>query len=147
MLSPTDILSPLGHCAHPTPGVSLKTQEPVPVLRLKHYATDPLRLRTNQKSSMSTKLKVILDLDETLVHARIAAGNAGISQIGNVAGSSSDADARKVSADSIEIRLRTENEELVTINRRPGLESFLEASSKQFHLYAFVSIIFISSFC
>ena len=82
------------------------------------------------------KLKVVLDLDETLVHARIA-GQAGISQFGNVP--TTDDAARKVSADTIEIRLRTENEELVTVNRRPGLEEFLTLSAKKFKLYAFTA--------
>lgn len=82
------------------------------------------------------KLNVVLDLDETLVHAQIGGGQTGISQFGAVP---TNGDAQKISADTIEIRLATENEELVTVNRRPGLEHFLNASSQKFQLYAFTA--------
>ena len=80
------------------------------------------------------KLNVVLDLDETLVHASIAgqATHHALTQVNN--NIPSTVETRKISADTIEIRLRTENEELVSVNRRPGLELFLEASSKHFKL-------------
>jgi TFIIF-interacting CTD phosphatase-like protein len=81
------------------------------------------------------QLNVVLDLDETLVHAKIA-GQSGISQYGNVP---STDDSKKMCEDTIDIRLNTENEELVSVNRRPGLQSFLNASSKKFKLFAFTA--------
>lgn len=105
----------------------------------------------HQSTRPNNCLNVVLDLDETLVHARVPGTDSinGVAQQTPSTPSTPTCKPRRSQlvtenmtrphADSVEIRLETADEQLVIINKRPGLDSFLHDASEKFNLFAFTA--------
>jgi len=76
--------------------------------------------------TLNNRLTVALDLDETLVHCRLA-------------GDSTKQQAMSRALEQSEFRLETSEEQLVHVNLRPGLKKFLREASVRFNLHAFTA--------
>jgi len=76
------------------------------------------------------KLTVVLDVDETLIHSRLSAGQQDFRQ----------AEERKESAAAVEeFTIQLDDGEIVHVNKRPGLDKFLQYASEHYELFAYTA--------
>lgn len=83
-----------------------------------------------QKPEDKGKLTVVLDIDETLIHSRLSTIQSKFRQ-------DEDRQMDVNSLDEFVITLRDGEE--VRVNKRPGLDSFLQEASKNFELIAYTA--------
>eukprot|EP00939_MAST-03C_sp_MAST-3C-sp1_P001685 g1685.t1 len=106
----------------------------------KSIATSEVVVTGVPSSSFSThspkKLTVVLDLDETLVHSRFVA-----SKKGKEAEKYRQFETRKKSVRRTNEFVLHIGDEMVVVNRRPGLEKFLAEASSLFDLYVFTAAL------
>ena len=104
---------------------------------------EPATPITNPVRPRLPKLKVVLDLDETLLHCKINPGTSA-AELGchsmarsGVAQGNGTQTSRMV--EELAVRLEDPNRQLVRVFKRPGVDEFLRLASEKYDLYAFTA--------